>query len=148
VISYQGQLALIAGTSAAAPTFAGIVALLNDVQLSAGKPSLGFLNPFLYSMCESGLNDVTSGNAPGCGTQGFYVGFLLHMVYGRIHNSFSFGLGQAAPGWDPVTGLGTPDFGKLKNILTKNILPPPTTLGGLLTLLQVLLGITVNLKLL
>ena len=55
---------------------------------------------------------------------------------------------QAAPGWDPVTGLGTPDFGKLKTILSQNNLPLPATLGGLLTPLQVLLKIMVTIKLL
>ncbi|PFH49233.1 hypothetical protein AMATHDRAFT_48849 [Amanita thiersii Skay4041] len=85
----------IGGTSASAPTFAGIVALLNDVRLSNGKPPLGFLNPWLYSRAISGFNDVTVGNNGGCGTQGF----------------------SAAKGWDPITGLGTPNFGKLKDLL-------------------------------
>ncbi|KDN38296.1 hypothetical protein RSAG8_09595, partial [Rhizoctonia solani AG-8 WAC10335] len=81
----------IAGTSASAPTFAGVIALLNDYRLSCGKKPLGFLNPWLYS-CASALNDITSGSNPGCGTEGF----------------------TARAGWDPVTGLGTPDFVKLK----------------------------------
>ena len=64
---------LISGTSAAAPTFAGIVTLLNDASISAGKPPLGFLNPMLYSIGAGGLRDITQGNAPGCGTPGFNV---------------------------------------------------------------------------
>ncbi|KAJ3493922.1 hypothetical protein NLG97_g4416 [Lecanicillium saksenae] len=83
------------GTSCSAPTFAGIVALLNDYRASQGKAPLGFLNPFLYSKGVQGLNDITSGNNPGCNTNGF----------------------EAATGWDPVTGLGTPNFGSLKNLV-------------------------------
>lgn len=72
-IYFQGIKVLISGTSAAAPTFAGIVALLNDASIAAGKSSLGFLNPMLYSIGTAGLRDITQGNAPGCGTQGFNV---------------------------------------------------------------------------
>jgi len=126
LIFFQGIPSLIGGTSASAPTFAATVALLNDVQLAAGKPPLGFLNPMLYTIGAPGLNDVTSGNAPGCGTQGF----------------------NASQGWDPVTGLGTPDFGKLRTIISQNILPLPSTLGGLLSALAVLLGLQINIQLL
>lgn len=80
------------GTSAASPTFAAVIALLNDYRISQGRAPLGFLNPWLYSKATSGLNDITSGSNPGCNTIGF----------------------SASSGWDPVTGLGTPNFGKLK----------------------------------
>ena len=53
--------------------------------------------------------------------------------------------GQAAKGWDPVTGLGTPDFGKLKSIISQNNLPPPSTLGGLLSTLLSVLGLPITL---
>jgi len=96
-IILKGRPALIGGTSASSPTFAGFVALLNDVRLKAGRPSLGFLNPFLYSTGLAGLNDITSGNNAGCGTPGF----------------------NSTVGWDPVTGLGTPNFGKLKEIVLR-----------------------------
>ncbi|KAJ3711369.1 tripeptidyl peptidase A [Lentinula raphanica] len=92
----SGEVQLFGGTSAASPTFAGFVALLNDARLKAGLPSLGFLNPLFYSSAVSGFNDITSGNAPGCGTEGF----------------------NATVGWDPVTGLGTPDVGKLIKLVT------------------------------
>ncbi|CAE6533802.1 unnamed protein product [Rhizoctonia solani] len=84
----------IGGTSASAPTVAGIIALLNDARLAKKLPALGFLNPWLYTLGRFGLNDITAGNNPGCGTPGF----------------------NATAGWDPVTGLGTPNFGKLKKI--------------------------------
>ncbi|KAF8267910.1 subtilisin-like protein [Lactarius quietus] len=76
------------GTSAATPTAASIISLLNDYLLSTDRPPLGFLNPLLYDNLRQAMNDITSGSNPGCGTPGF----------------------SAIPGWDPVTGLGTPDF--------------------------------------
>ena len=87
-----GQLGGVDGTSCSSPTFASIVALLNDRLIAAGKSPLGFLNPFLYSDGVSALNDVTSGDNPGCSTNGF----------------------PAKAGWDPVTGLGTPNYSKLR----------------------------------
>ncbi|KAI9431520.1 subtilisin-like protein [Lactarius indigo] len=85
------------GTSCATPTVAGIVALLNDYRLSKGKTPLGFLNYWLYDPDSGlrGLNDITSGSNPGCGTDGF----------------------PAIIGWDPVTGLGSLDFSKLEDLL-------------------------------
>ncbi|KAJ3879566.1 peptidase S8/S53 domain-containing protein [Lentinula edodes] len=93
-----GNPYLISGTSASSPTFAGIVALLNDARLHAGLPPLGFLNPLLYKRGAEALNDVTVGNNPGCGTNGF----------------------NATEGWDPVSGLGTPNFEKLKKIVLES----------------------------
>ncbi|KAA1467000.1 subtilisin-like protein [Dentipellis sp. KUC8613] len=90
-----GGVELVDGTSCASPTFAAVISLLNDFLLSQNKPPLGFLNPLLYSKGAAGLNDITSGSNPGCGTTGFTAG----------------------KGWDPVTGLGTPDFGKLQSIV-------------------------------
>ena len=40
--------------------------------MSQGKSPLGFLNPFLYAN-PSIFNDVTEGNNPGCGSDGFYA---------------------------------------------------------------------------
>lgn len=91
VINGGKTLPAVAGTSASSPTFGGIVALVNDARIAAGKSPLGFLNPFIYANPDM-FNDVTSGNNPGCGTDGFY----------------------ASQGWDPVTGNGTPDYEKMK----------------------------------
>ena len=60
---------------------AGIISLLNDYRLSIGRPPLGWLNPWLYGGGLAGLNDVTLGSNPGCGTPGFTATF----------------------GWDPVS---------------------------------------------
>lgn len=42
----DGEPELSGGTSAAAPVFASVIALLNDARFKAGKPALGFLNPW------------------------------------------------------------------------------------------------------
>ncbi|KAH8984349.1 subtilisin-like protein [Lactarius akahatsu] len=89
------------GTSGSTPIVAGTISLLNDYLITNGRPPLGFLNIRLYHDGFAGLNDITSGSNPGCGTDGF----------------------SAVPGWDPVTGLGTLDFKKLQNIFM-------TPLGG------------------
>ncbi|KIJ54289.1 hypothetical protein M422DRAFT_201377 [Sphaerobolus stellatus SS14] len=89
-----GRTSSVAGTSASSPTFAGVVSLLNDFRLSRNKTSLGFLNPLIYA-APTAFNDITSGSNPGCGTNGF----------------------TARTGWDPVTGLGTPDFLKFQTLL-------------------------------
>lgn len=82
------------GTSCSAPVFGSLVALLNDARLSKGLPSLGWLNPLLYAHPEA-FTDITKGSNPACGTGGF----------------------PAAPGWDPVTGLGTMKFKAWQNIV-------------------------------
>ncbi|KAF5373905.1 hypothetical protein D9758_000883 [Tetrapyrgos nigripes] len=92
-----GRTQSVGGTSASSPTFAGVIALLNDFRISKGLPSLGFLNPLLYAHPDV-FNDVVSGSNPGCGTDGF----------------------NATTGWDPVTGLGTPDFVKMQGIVQYN----------------------------
>ncbi|KAF9482612.1 subtilisin-like protein [Pholiota conissans] len=90
-----GRVESVAGTSASSPTVAGIFSLLNDFRLSQGKTALGFINPLIYSTAKTGFNDITSGSNPGCGQTGFTAG----------------------TGWDPVTGLGTPDFVKLQALV-------------------------------
>ncbi|KAJ5624063.1 hypothetical protein N7510_000372 [Penicillium lagena] len=111
-VIYGGEKAASGGTSAAAPTFAGIVGLLNDARLRAGKPALGFLNPWLYSEGFKALNDITAGGSYGCGgidpQSNDYVNGSLIIPYAHWN---------ATEGWDPVTGLGTPNFQKLKKLV-------------------------------
>jgi len=93
VVVGGGQPISVGGTSASSPTVAAIFSLLNDFRLSQGKQSLGFINPLIYSdSFRSAFNDIHSGSNPGCGTDGFH----------------------SAIGWDPVTGLGTPNFIELQ----------------------------------
>ena len=94
-VTIAGQVTPVDGTSASTPLFASVVSLINDELIAAGKSPLGFLNPFLYANPNAFL-DVTTGDNPGCNTNGF----------------------PASSGWDPVTGLGTPNFGELKSLLT------------------------------
>jgi len=94
-IVLDGTVVGVNGTSCSTPTAAGVISLLNDFLISKGKSPLGFLNPLIYSTAATGFNDITSGSNPGCGTSGFSV----------------------AKGWDPVTGMGTPDFVKLQGIV-------------------------------
>jgi len=86
----------VAGTSASCPVVAGLIAQLNNELLLAGKPVLGFLNPFLYANPQC-FNDVNDGSMNNCnaGTKGF----------------------QALNGWDPATGLGTPNYSCLAGVI-------------------------------
>ncbi|KAF8143730.1 peptidase S8/S53 domain-containing protein, partial [Mycena galopus ATCC 62051] len=89
-IVVDGQLSTVAGTSCSSPIFAFVF-------VKAGKPTLGFLNPFLYSSAgRAALNDVMFGDNPGCGTESYCSGF-----FGNIR-------------WDAVTGLGTPNYTALR----------------------------------
>jgi kumamolisin len=77
-VRVDGADQVIGGTSAVAPLWAGLAALLNQ-QTGA---TVGFMNPTLYANAPRGFHDITSGSN------------------GSFH---------AAGGWDPTTGLGTPE---------------------------------------
>ncbi|OIW32783.1 tripeptidyl-peptidase-like protein [Coniochaeta ligniaria NRRL 30616] len=102
-IQYGGGGSVVQGTSASTPVVAAMIALINDARLRAGKPSLGWLNPLLYSAeVRKVLSDITIGAADGCsfGDQGGEGGWA------------------ATAGYDCVTGLGVPgDFGRLLEVL-------------------------------
>ncbi|OJJ42265.1 hypothetical protein ASPZODRAFT_77390 [Penicilliopsis zonata CBS 506.65] len=89
-VVYRGLVGSTGGTSASTPIFAAIINRIIDERLAIGKGPLGFLNPVLYRHPWV-LTDITNGSNPGCGTDGF----------------------SAATGWDPVTGLGTPNYPKM-----------------------------------
>lgn len=61
----KGSNALLSGTSASAPVFAGVVALLNAARKSQGQAPLGFLNPWLYNNTAA-FFDITGGYSSGC----------------------------------------------------------------------------------
>ncbi len=92
-IVVNGSFIGVGGTSAATPIVASLFTLINNQLIAAGKPVIGFANPMLYAHPEA-MNDIVSGNAPACNTDGF----------------------AAVPGWDPATGLGSPDYVKLLNV--------------------------------
>ena len=95
-IYLDGNWRLIGGTSASAPLWAGLIAIANQM---AGHP-LGFINPGLYKLSQSSnytqdFHDITNGNNS--------VNYKGVTVPGY----------SAVPGWDPTTGLGTPNAEKL-----------------------------------
>ena len=88
VTRVDGQPDVIGGTSAVAPLWAALIALINE---SIGKP-VGFVNPLLYQNTSAAddFNDITSGN------NGAY---------------------SAGPGWDACTGLGSPIGNQIAAVL-------------------------------
>ena len=97
IIYFSGGYTLVGGTSWASPTFAGIVAIADEV---AGH-DLGDLNPALYSLGSGspGLPDITAGN----NTVSFTQGGTFHTVKGYT----------GVNGYDLASGLGTVDGAKL-----------------------------------
>lgn len=106
----NGSIAPNGGTSAATPVVASIIALLNDARLRAGLPAMGFLNPWLYGAAADTLNDITKGSAVGCNGIDIQNGNPLPGAA-----IIPFASWNATEGWDPTTGIGTPDFGKMKS---------------------------------
>lgn len=80
------------GTSASAPISAAILALVNAKCKESGKPRIGWVQPTLYSYTEA-LNDITKGGEYHCAQTD--LGF------------------PCKTGWDPATGLGSPNFSRL-----------------------------------
>ncbi|KAF8129138.1 peptidase S8/S53 domain-containing protein [Mycena galopus ATCC 62051] len=96
---------LIYGTSAGSPVFAAMLAMINDQLVVAGKPKLGFLNPFIYSTSFSAFTDITSGHSSG----------LVSCVLGEAW------FNRKVVGWDATTGIGTPRFSDLIIAATASI---------------------------
>lgn len=99
----------IGGTSASGPVAAGIFALINDALLEAGKAPVGFINPSLYQWAKEypdAFIDITTGKNNDGDIQ----------VPGSAYPTFcEYGF-HAQAGWDPVTGLGTPNYARLKQL--------------------------------
>ena len=84
LIVLRGSLWQVGGTSAVAPLWAGLTALINQAAGEARGPSIGFFLPALYQNPQL-LRDITQGD-------------------NKVR-----GLGYSAgPGWDACTGLGVP----------------------------------------
>jgi subtilase family serine protease len=88
----NGELRGDTGTSSSASLWAGVIALADQ---QAGR-HLGFVNPALYAIGRSrayhhAFHDVITGDNPVVTPAGVFTGY------------------NAAPGWDPVTGWGSPD---------------------------------------
>ena len=91
----------LAGTSCAAPLWAGFCALMNQQSVASGGTTVGFLNPAIYNLAATAnyancFHDITTGNNIGTNTAGLF---------------------NAAAGYDLATGLGTPSGTNLINAL-------------------------------
>ncbi len=89
-----GEWKMVGGTSASAPFWAGVMALVLQRANAAGIDRLGYVTPLLYQVAQDhpeAFHDVTRG------------GNLLD---------------SASPGWDRATGLGSPDVA----VLSRHIL--------------------------
>lgn len=93
-----GRTLAVGGTSASTPSWGGVISLLNEECLSAsgGSKTLGFVNPLLYQNAAA-FTDITKGS-------------------NAIGNNAKSGW-KCTEGWDAVTGLGTPQFTKLQNVV-------------------------------
>ncbi len=113
-------LSIIGGTSASAPVFAGVVALLN--QYLAGSPSsgLGNINPTLYQLAATPANGAfhqvkTGDNNAYCqaGTPAAQLLALRCPASGTAVVGYSAATADATTGYNLVTGLGSVDINKL-----------------------------------
>jgi len=81
----------VEGTSAASPIVAGIISNLNNIQMTQnGKPALGFLNPWLYQVYAQHPN-------------------AFHDPHQGVNNGGTGAGFTSIDGWDPCTGVGTPN---------------------------------------
>jgi len=86
----SGKYVGVAGTSAASPIVSGVMSNLNNIQLKSGKVALGFLNPWLYQVYAEHPNAFQDPR------QG-------------VHNGGAGAGFTSIAGWDPCTGVGTPN---------------------------------------
>jgi kumamolisin len=97
VVYYHTTSISVGGTSLSSPLWAGFTALADQL----GHASVGSLDPQLYSLLRSSsyrtvFHDITSGN------NGAY---------------------SAGSGWDPITGIGSPNVGRLVPLLVQSMPP-------------------------
>ena len=92
IVGVEGSYYIIGGTSVGSPSLAGSLATLEQ---KAGQ-KLGLINPTLYSI----LNSPTE--------------------YSKVFHDTTVGNNDpnsASPGWDPLTGMGSPNMGELAGFL-------------------------------
>jgi len=107
LIANNGEQFSVAGTSAAAPLWAGFAALVNQQAAANGQPGIGFINPAVYAIGKSSgyaaaFHDTITGNNTNacCGPGRFF----------------------ACRGYDLCTGWGTPTG---SNLIAALLAPPP-----------------------
>jgi subtilase family serine protease len=95
----------VGGTSAAAPLWAGSMALIDQYLQSQGKAAVGFANPALYGLFNAqqqvpAFHDITSGN--------------------NLHYA-------ATTGYDMASGIGTPDVNNIAQDFASPVNTPTPT---------------------
>ncbi len=111
VIYYGSSWTVVGGTSAATPTWAALLALMNEV---CGV-RIGFANPMLYQAAKAdpgAFNDITTGNNDSYGNHG--------------------GSYPATPGYDMASGIGSPNGAALEKYVCTHrpVGPPPPPKGA------------------
>ena len=106
------------GTSFGAPLWAGYIALVNQQLANNGSLPIGFINPTIYSQ------NVTSSYDPD-----------FHDITSGTSGSFS-----AVPGYDLVTGWGSPNSGLISALTGSTTETPAFTLSGSPTAVSVAAG--------
>jgi kumamolisin len=93
-----GKEVPVTGTSAVAPLWAGLVALINQSLTAKGGNPVGFLNALIYGALatEGAFKDIVEGN---------------NDIDGKLKKY------SAGPGWDACTGFGSPNGTNLLRIL-------------------------------
>ncbi|KAK4129699.1 subtilisin-like protein [Parathielavia appendiculata] len=97
LVSLHGGYRAVSGTSASTPVVAAMIAKINDARLHAGKGTVGFINPVQYAARNK-------------------RGIPRDVQHGK---NWAWGVSETFPAkqaWEAVTGLGTPDFEKLKDL--------------------------------
>ncbi|GGL86127.1 S53 family peptidase [Nakamurella endophytica] len=109
-IHVNGQDTVVGGTSAVAPLWAGLVALVNQ---STGE-RVGFVNPALYAAPAGTFRDITQGDngIPASGRAPATPGY------------------PAGTGWDACTGLGSPVGTAVRDVLAAAVTGGGTGAGG------------------
>jgi subtilase family serine protease len=123
-----GNVSPVGGTSVGAPSFAGIVAILNQATQSSG---LGNINTTIYSIAgttPSAFHDITSGNNIVPCTSGTPTSGAASV---RCPTSAPFQIGyNAGAGYDLVTGLGSVNANVLATAWPGFVSSPNFSLGG------------------
>ena len=122
------------GTSLASPLMAGTLAVVDQARLAAGKPLLGFANPFLYAgkigttLTASGINDVKAPKTARALLRGYAndltrvrvvtvnsvpyniltAPYALQVCASTVCEGIDEIFNFTTPGYDDVTGLGVP----------------------------------------
>ena len=101
----------IGGTSLSSPIMAGIMALADQ---AAGSPH-GFANPVFYSVLagSTAVRDVTAPQSTVAAVRTDYCDFVspANGIFYSLRTMDQDLSLRTTPGWDDVTGIGTPSAG-------------------------------------